>query len=115
MNTSEAFGGTAPTAWIGHGGAGHQTGCSGLDGRQVGVQMSRTLKCPLAWLAIGIRVLDTGSGRIGVVQLLRDDVGSVRTGVIERPTHVLLRPVGGREPLWWAPVSSLEELLRRPR
>jgi hypothetical protein len=80
-----------------------------------GVLMPSSTQSPLTWLAIGVRVLDTGSGRIGVVQLLRDDVGSLRTGVIERPTHVLLRPVGGREPLWWAPVSSLEELLRRPR
>jgi hypothetical protein len=62
------------------------------------------------WLALGVRALDTDSGTIGVVQLLQDELGTVRTEPIEHPTRVLLRPVGRREPLWWARVDDL----RRP-
>jgi hypothetical protein len=63
------------------------------------------------WLTVGVPALDSGSGSVGVVQLLQDELGAVRTEAIEHPTRALLRPVGRREPLWWAYVADLE----RPR
>jgi hypothetical protein len=65
------------------------------------------------WLRAGVRAVDSGSGSVGVVQLLQDELGEVRTEVIERPTRALLRPVDGREPLWWAYVADLERPVRR--
>ena len=58
-------------------------------------------------LAVGATVLDTRTGRTGVVQLLRDARGNVCTSAIQRPTRALLRAVGRREPLWWARVADL--------
>ncbi|WP_139140845.1 hypothetical protein [Streptomyces oceani] len=62
-----------------------------------------------SWLSVGVRALDGHTGRTGVVQLLQDDLGAVRTEVIDHPTRVLLRPVGGGEPAWWAAVADLRQ------
>lgn len=60
-----------------------------------------------AWLAAGVRAWDTSTGRIGIVQLLRDDLGEVRTEAIEHPTHAILRPESSDEPPWRVPIDSL--------
>lgn len=59
------------------------------------------------WPAIGLRVLDAGAGRVGVVLLLRDAAGKVYTEGAGRPARALLRPEGRREPRWWAEVGDL--------
>ncbi|PJE94466.1 hypothetical protein CUT44_30075 [Streptomyces carminius] len=60
-----------------------------------------------SWLTIGARAVDTGTGRTGVVLLLRDAAGNVHTEGIERPVRALLRCEGRREPRWWAEVGEL--------
>lgn len=58
------------------------------------------------WPAAGVHVLDTATGRVGVVQLLRDASGKLLTEGIQDPARVLLRPEGQREPLWWADAAD---------
>lgn len=63
---------------------------------------------PLAWLTVGVRARDTGTGRIGVAQLFGDDLGEINAArPIRRPTRVLLRPLGTGQP-WWVPVTDLD-------
>ncbi|MGK5449281.1 hypothetical protein [Streptomyces radiopugnans] len=63
-----------------------------------------------SWPAVGIRVLDTGTGRVAVVLLLRDASGKVYTEGAGRPAQVLLRCEGRREPRWWAEVGGLRSV-----
>lgn len=58
-------------------------------------------------LAVGVHATDSHTGHTGVVQLLQDSLGTIRTEGIENPTWVLLRPVSGREPPWWVAVADL--------
>ncbi len=63
-----------------------------------------------SWPAVGIRVLDTGTGRVAVVLLLRDASGKVYTEGAGRPARALLRCEGRREPRWWAEVGDLRSV-----
>ncbi len=60
-----------------------------------------------SWLTIGVCALDVGTGRTGVVLLLRDAAGKVHTEGMGRPVQALLRCEGRREPRWWAEVGNL--------
>lgn len=61
------------------------------------------------WLAVGVHARDSCTGHTGVVQLLQDSLGAVRTETLDNPTRALLRPVGGGEPAWWAAVADLRQ------
>ncbi|MER7000152.1 hypothetical protein [Streptomyces sp. NPDC000410] len=61
------------------------------------------------WIALGVRAKDTATGRVGIIQLLSDKLGSIRTEPLEHPTRAVLRPVGRSGPPWWASVADLKK------
>lgn len=64
-----------------------------------------------AWLHVGVQAIDGHSGRVGVVQLLSDELGTLETGPIESPTRALLRPTSRSYGVpWWAAVGDLTEV-----
>jgi hypothetical protein len=61
----------------------------------------------LAWLALGVRAMDTETRPIGAAKVFQDGLGLLNTQrPIGRATHVLLCPVGGGAP-WWVHVADL--------
>ena len=68
-----------------------------------------------SWLAIGVRAQNTATGRLGIAQLFRDDLGDLNTDrPTGRPARVLLRPLAGGEP-WWVNLSDLTQPADSPQ
>ncbi|KIZ15650.1 hypothetical protein [Streptomyces natalensis] len=61
------------------------------------------------WLGPGALALDTNTGWAGVIQLFRDDRGSISIDAVGHPTHAILRPVGGLGASWRAALAHLKK------